>query len=145
MEWWSRPNDQYLLQSFTTSGRCILAHHEPPWHTTAKICWSMLSHSFVGFLDSIETHLWFDSDQWLWLQWTGDTFLMDDLSNLPGIMMMELVTAQKCWLYLGATMLADICTSQGTSICKCEQSVPYYFADMLTYFLVLGACRTARA
>ena len=48
------------------------------------------------FLDSIDTHLQFDSDQWLQPQWTGDKFIMDDLSNLPGIMMMKLVTTQQC-------------------------------------------------
>ena len=43
---------------------------------------------------------------------------MDDLSNLNGITKKELVAAQRCRLYLGATTLADLCTSHGMSICE---------------------------
>jgi hypothetical protein len=70
------------------------------------------------FLDSTDTHLQFDSDQWLRPQRIGDRFIMDELSNLPGITTKELVAAQRCRLYLGATTLADICTSQGNYICE---------------------------
>ena len=42
---------------------------------------------------------------------------MEHLSNLPSITKNELMQAQRCHLYLGATTLADICTNNGLHIC----------------------------
>ena len=42
---------------------------------------------------------------------------MEHLLNLPSITKNKLIQAQQCCLYLGATILADICTSNGLHIC----------------------------
>ena len=52
-----------------------------------------LSHLWE-FLDSTQTHLQFNSDQWMQPQRQRDAFIMEHLSNLPGITQNELVQAQ---------------------------------------------------
>ena len=76
-----------------------------------------LSHLW-DFMDDIDTHLWFEFDQWLSLQCIHDTSIMDTLLNLPRIMKQELVHAQCCQLYLGTTTMVDICTSNGHYLCE---------------------------
>ena len=70
------------------------------------------------FLDSINSHLRLELTQWICPQQTHDSFIMEDISNLPGIKPIELVHAQRCHLYLGVTTLMDICTSNGREICN---------------------------
>ena len=70
------------------------------------------------FMDDINTNMQFEFDQWLYPQWQHDTFIIDLFSNLPGITKKELIHAQWCRLYLGATTMANICTSNGWSICN---------------------------
>ena len=47
-----------------------------------------LSH-FWNFLDDIDTHLHFDPNLWLKPQCQANTFIMDELSALPGIQQMN--------------------------------------------------------
>ena len=99
----------------------------------ASVSWPVLSQNGIqqwkyvdpcylthlwDFLDDIDTHLQFDFDQWLYPQWQHDTFIIEMLSQIPGITKNELVHAQCCHLYLRAATMADICTSNGQSICK---------------------------
>jgi hypothetical protein len=70
------------------------------------------------FLDSINSHIRLEPDTWIQPQREGDSFIMEDLANLPGLKPIELVHAQRCRLFLGVTTLADICTSNGVEICE---------------------------
>jgi hypothetical protein len=75
-----------------------------------------VSHTWA-FLDSINSHIRFDPDNWLHPQRTSDTFIMEELTRIPGIKPIELVHAQRCRLHLGVTTMADISTSNGKTIC----------------------------
>jgi hypothetical protein len=46
------------------------------------------------YLDDINTHLQFDFDQWLYPQQQHDTFIMERISQSPGITKTDLVHAQ---------------------------------------------------
>ena len=97
-----------------------------PWPVLSCPCYQQckyvdpcyLSHLW-NFLDDIDFHLHFDPDPWLKPQCQANTFIMDELSFLPSITTNELYQAQWCHsLYLGATTMADICTTtNGLSIC----------------------------
>ena len=71
-----------------------------------------------AFLDSFNASIHFDFDQWLFPQRHNDSFIMEVITQLPGITTTDLVHAQRCRLYLGVTTIADICTSNGRSICE---------------------------
>ena len=71
-----------------------------------------LSHLWE-FINDIGTNMQFEFNPWLQPQRKHDTFIMDLISNLPGITKTDLNHAQCCQLYLGATTIADICTSNG--------------------------------
>jgi hypothetical protein len=75
------------------------------------------------FLDSINSHIWLEPNTWIRPQPEGDSFIMEDLANLPGLKPIELVHAQRCRLFLGVTTLADTCTSNGIEICVTGQSM----------------------
>jgi hypothetical protein len=70
------------------------------------------------FLDSIGTHIRFDTDEWLCPQRTGDVFIMEQLATLHRLKPADLVHAQRCRLFLGVTTLADITNTDGRSICE---------------------------
>jgi hypothetical protein len=71
-----------------------------------------------AFLDSVGSHIRLEPEQWIRTQRTGDTFIMESISNLHNIKPIELVHAQRCRLYLGVTTLADISTSNGRRLCE---------------------------
>jgi hypothetical protein len=75
-----------------------------------------VSHTW-DFLDSIGCHIKMEPTTWMNHQRTGDSFIMDDISNLPGIKPIDLVHAQRIRMYLGVTTKADISTSDGTALC----------------------------
>ena len=74
------------------------------------------------FLDSINCTVHHEPDRWLHPQCKGDRFIMEELSHVPGIKPINLVHAQRCRLYLGVTTLADICSSDGKTICAWAQT-----------------------
>jgi hypothetical protein len=57
-----------------------------------------------------------EPDTWIHPQHEGDSFIMEDFTNLVGLKPIKLVHAQRCRLFLGVTTLADICSSNGTEI-----------------------------
>jgi hypothetical protein len=69
------------------------------------------------FLDTTDTHIRMEPTLWLQPQRASDTFIMEELSLLPGVTAAELTHAQRCRLYLRVTTLADITTSNGRQIC----------------------------
>ena len=70
------------------------------------------------FLDSINSHIRLDPDQWIRPQRQQDRFIMEALANVPGIKPIELVHAQRVYLHLGVTTLADITDSDGVTLCN---------------------------
>ena len=57
-----------------------------------------------------------DDEQWLTRQREQDRFIMEDAADLPDITGNELAQVQRCRLYLEATTLADITTSDGRKL-----------------------------
>jgi hypothetical protein len=55
---------------------------------------------------------------WMHPQRTGDSFIMDDVSKIPGIKPIELSHVQRVRMYLGVTTKADISTSDGIALCN---------------------------
>jgi hypothetical protein len=51
------------------------------------------------------------------LQRTGDSFIMDDVSKIPGIKPIKLSHVQQVRMYFGVTTKADISTSDGIALC----------------------------
>ena len=72
------------------------------------------------FLDGINNHIHLEPDTWICPQCKGDSFIIEDLTNLPGLKPIELVHAQQCrlswasllWLIYAAP------TSNGQEICE---------------------------
>jgi hypothetical protein len=88
-----------------------------PGHMTRKyVDTCYVSHTWE-FLDSIQSHIRLEPDRWIRPQRMEDSFIMEDITHLPGIKPIDLVHAQCCRLYLGITTIADICTSNGQEIC----------------------------
>jgi hypothetical protein len=75
-----------------------------------------VSHTW-GYLDGIGCHLHLEPDTWMHPQRQQDSFIMDDVTNLPRIKPIEIVHVQRVRLYLGVTTKADISTSDGKALC----------------------------
>ena len=75
-----------------------------------------ITHTW-NFLDSIGCHLRMEPTTWMHPQRNGDSFIMDDVSKIPGIKPIELSHVQRVRMYLGVTTKADISTSDGIALC----------------------------
>jgi hypothetical protein len=75
------------------------------------------SHTWE-FLDGINSHVLLEPKTWMHPQRTGDSFIMEDAANIPGIKRIDLVHVQRVRLFLGVTTCADITNSAGTAICE---------------------------
>jgi hypothetical protein len=75
------------------------------------------SHTWE-FLDGINSNVLLEPKTWMHPQRTGDSFIMEDAANIPGIKKLDLVHVQRVQLFLGVTTCADITNSAGTAICE---------------------------
>lgn len=101
------------LQAGMTSWT-VLSQHGKKVRMYVDPCY--VSHTW-GFLDGIGCHLRLEQKTWMHPQRTVDSFIMDDVLNLPGIKPIDLVHVQRIRLYLGVTTKADISTSDGNALC----------------------------
>jgi hypothetical protein len=78
------------------------------------------------FLDGIDSHIRLEPNTWMHPQRTGDSFIMDDVSQIPGLKKIDLVHVQCVRLFLGVTTCADISNSAGTALCEWALNVTIY-------------------
>jgi hypothetical protein len=60
------------------------------------------SHTWE-FLDGINSNVLLEPKTWMHPQRTGDSFIMEDAANIPGIKRIDLVHVQRVRLFLGVT------------------------------------------
>jgi hypothetical protein len=92
----------------------VLSQHGKKVRMYVDHCY--ITHTW-NFLDSNGCHLRMEPTTGMHPQRTGDSFIMNDVSQIPEIQPSELVNVQRVCMYLGVTTKADISTSDGTALC----------------------------